>query len=188
MVNYCYKWFSGINAKRIMAFLCYWLGLDNVFYLLNRRAKRIITFHNVLPRELMYELPKAGCMDTDSEFKRIIEEMGNRFKFSTDLMDANSATITFDDGLVSQYEIAGEILRAQNIPAIVFVAGDAIGATPETTLVTDRLIVWTYFAPDNAVKMAFGEIMPREALWVKHVQPAYRADWQNRGRSFLARL
>ena len=174
--------------RNLIEFLCYWLGIDNVFYFLNKRAKRIITFHNVLPDDLMYKLPKAGCMDTVTEFKRIIEEVGNRFKFSTDLMDANSATISFDDGLISQYEIAGEILMAKNIPAILFIAGDAIGATPEMTLVTDRLIIWTYFAPDNAVKVAFGEVMPREALWVKHVQSAYRADWQNRGRSFLAKL
>lgn len=159
-----------------------------MFYFLNRRAKRIITFHNVLPDEIMKDLPKAGCMDTVTDFKRIIDEMGRRFKFSVDIMDTNSATITFDDGLVSQYEIAGEILKAKNIPAIMFVAGDAIGATPETTLVTDRLIVWTYFAPDCAVQKAFGEVMPREALWVKHVQPAYRADWQSRGRALLSRL
>ena len=53
---------------------------------------------------------------------------------------------------------------------------------------TDRLIIWTYFAPDEAVKVAFGEVIPRESLWVKHVQPAYRADWQNRGSVFLAKL
>ena len=174
--------------RHTLPFVGYWLCIDAVLYRLNRNAKRIITFHNVLPDELMNGLPNAGCMDAASDFKRIIEEVGSRFRFSADLMDSNSVTITFDDGLVSQYEIAGEILRSQNIPAIVFLAGDAIGATPETTLVTDRLIVWTYFAPDRAVKTAFGEVMPREELWVKHVQPAYRADWQNRGRLFLAKL
>lgn len=176
------------TARALASRLCYWLGLTELFYWLNKGAKRIITFHNVLPDELMNGLPIAGCMDTATDFKQMIAEMGRRFEFSTDISDTHSATITFDDGLVSQYEVAGEILRSKGIPAIVFVAGDAIEATPETTLVTDRLIAWTYFAPDSAVKAAFGEVIPRASLWVKHVQPAYRADWQSRGRLFLAKL
>ena len=106
-------------ARALVVRVCYWGGLTNLFYWLNKKAKRIITFHNVLPDKLMRGLPKAGCMDAASDFKRIIEEIGSRFEFSTDLMDTNSATITFDDGLASQYEISGEILRAQNIPAIM---------------------------------------------------------------------
>ena len=38
------------------------------------------------------------------------------------------------------------------------------------------------------MKAAFGVVVPRGELWVKFVQPAYRKDWQNRGRHFLSTL
>ena len=171
-----------------LAIVSYWTGLDILFYWFNRKSKRIITFHNVLPDELQDGLPMVGCVDTLSEFKKIIEMIGSKFSFSTDVRDPRTATITFDDGLLNQYEIAGGYLKRKGIPAILFVAGDVIGAKSENTLVTDRLLVWTYFAPNAAVKEAFGETLPREELWVKHVQPGYRGDCENRGRDFLARL
>ena len=44
----------------ILAKMAYWAGVDAIFCWVNRRAKRIVTFHNVLP-DLMFtglgELP-----------------------------------------------------------------------------------------------------------------------------------
>ena len=107
---------------RCLAAFCWWLGIDALMYWLNKRAKRIITFHNVLPDSLMRGLPKIGCMDTLQDFEKIVDEIGKRFGFSVDLDDPKMVTLTFDDGLVNQCEIAGESLLRRGIPAIMFVA------------------------------------------------------------------
>ena len=173
---------------RSLAAICWWLGIDALMYWLNKRAKRIITFHNVLPGSLMCGLPKIGCMDTLQDFERVVDEIGKRFGFSVNLNDPQTVTLTFDDGLVNQCEVAGESLLRRGIPAIMFVAGDVVDATPVDTLVTDKILLWNQFAPDDAVKAMFGVVVPRNELWVKFVQPAYRKDWQNRGRHFLSTL
>jgi len=174
--------------RKCLAVLCYYMGLDALMYQLNRHSKRIITFHNVLPDEVAKGVPCIGCMESVSEFTRKIDEISKRFSFSTDLQDVKSATITFDDGMVNQYEVAGEILRRKNIPAILFVAGDVIDAMSDETLITDKILLWNGLAPDDAIKKVFGVVPSREELWVKYVQPEYRLDWQERGRKFLARL
>lgn len=171
-----------------LSIAAYYLGVDALMYWINRRAKRIITFHNVMPDELMNGVPGVGCMETASAFRRKIDEMAMRFRFSADLDDAKTVTIAFDDGTLNECEIAGEILREKGIPACMFVAGDIIDARPEDALVTDKLLIWNEFAPDESAKRVFGVVLPRDELWVKYVQPAYREDWQNRGKKFLARL
>ena len=52
----------------IIAFLAYWTGIDALFYWLNRKAKRIVTFHNVLP-DAMYRYDLAnGVSNSESGF------------------------------------------------------------------------------------------------------------------------
>lgn len=174
-------------GRYTLAFVAYWLGVDAIMYWFNRRAKRIITFHNVLPNSLQKEL-SIGCSESVDDFKMKLDEMAKHFSFSTDLNDPKSVTIAFDDGTLNEAEIAGEILCERNIPAILFVAGDIIDAKPEETLVTDKILLWCALAPDEAVKKIFGVIVPRDELWVRYVQPAYREDWESRGRKFLAKL
>ena len=157
-------------------------------YYLNRRAKRIITFHNVLPDDIINSVPRIGCMESVSEFKKKIQEISNVFCFSTDLNDPKTVTVTFDDGMINQCEVAGKILHERGIPAIMFVAGDVIDVAADDTLVTDKILLWNRLAPDDAVRNVFNVLPSREELWVKYVQPAYRQDWRNRGREFLARL
>lgn len=50
---------------KILAFLCYFLGIDSIFYYLNRKAKRIITFHNVMPEHLLPEGQRIGLTETE---------------------------------------------------------------------------------------------------------------------------
>lgn len=173
---------------KILSFFAYWTYLDALLYRFNRGAKRIVTFHNVLPDELLMGLPSVGCMETVSAFRRKIDEVAKRFRFSSDLDDPKTATIAFDDGTLNEYEVAGEVLREKGIPACLFVAGDVIDARPADALVTDKILIWNEFASDDAVKSVFGVVVPRDELWVKYVQPGYREDWQNRGKKFLARL
>ena len=175
-------------ALRVLAILSYWTGLDALLYRLNRKAKRIITFHNVLPDNLVSQVHPIGCMESASEFEVKLAEIGRRFSFSTDICDPSSVTVTFDDGLLNQYEVAGAILHRRNIPAILFVTGDVIGVNPASTLTIDKIILWNELAPDEAVEKVFGKVLPRDELWMKCTQPAYRSDWRNRGRTCLERL
>lgn len=173
--------------KRVLSVSAFYLGIDALFYWLNRKAKRIITFHNVLPDEL-HSQGSIGVQESASEFREKVKVIASRFAISNDLNNPKSVTLTFDDGTLNEYEVAGEILREMNIPATLFVSGDIIDAEPENTLVTDKILVWCFFAPDEAVEKAFGVKVARDELWLKYVQPAYREDWRNRGRAFLSKL
>lgn len=122
----------------MLAFLAYWTGVDALFYWLNRKAKRIVTFHNVLP-DAMYRYDLAnGVSNSESGFRLIVVEIAKRYRFSTDVWDAKTCTITFDDGYVNQTEVAGRVLDEMGIPAILFVAGDLIGLSEP--LLVDKLL------------------------------------------------
>lgn len=123
--------------RKIIAFVAYWSGIDNVFYHLNRHAKRVLTFHNVLPDDMMMKGVAEGITISLSEFREIIGWIGERFPFSVDVDDPKTATITFDDGYKNEYEIAGKWLIGQGIPAILFVSGQVINAAPENCLAVD---------------------------------------------------
>ena len=144
------------RVVEVLAFLAYWSGVDSLFYWLNRKAKRIITFHNVLPDELYVNNLANGVSNSESGFRLIVGEIAKRYPFSTDVWDAKTCTITFDDGYVNQVEIAGRVLDEMGIPAILFVAGDLIGG--KGPLLVDRLLHET----ESVEK------------WVKEVWPALR--------------
>ena len=126
------------RVVEVLAFLAYWSGLDSLFYWLNRKAKRIVTFHNVLPDELYVNNLANGVSNSESGFRLIVGEIAKRYRFSTDVWDAKTCTITFDDGYVNQAEIAGRVLGEMGIPAILFVAGDLIGG--KGPLLIDKLL------------------------------------------------
>ncbi len=91
----------------------YWSGLNAVFYRLNRKAKRIITFHHVFPDEMMRMRKNDGLAHSLSDFFIIVKRLGQRYAFSLDLEDAKSVTLTFDDGYQSQYACAFKALTSQ---------------------------------------------------------------------------
>lgn len=128
-----------MSLRHIFAVIGYWSGLDALFYRLNRRAKRTLTFHNVLPDDMMGVAgAPVGITMSLSGFKKMIGWIGERFKFSVDVDDPKTATITFDDGYKNEYEVAGKWLIEQGIPAILFVSGQVINAGPEDCLEVDR--------------------------------------------------
>lgn len=179
--------------------LSFWMGLTHFFYWLNRDRKRVITFHNVLPKDLFKINLTNGVSDSDESFRRIIREIKKRFNFSVDLEDSKTVTITFDDGYLNQYEIAGRILQEEgNIPAILFVAGDLLdNGTPERALVVDQLLHWVAYAPCGMYKLTHLdgtqenfclEVKKRGVVWGQIIRPAYVKDVEGRGRGLLKQL
>lgn len=165
---------------KLVEILAYYLGVNALFYWLNRRAKRTLCFHNVLPDGLRIE-GEAGAFDEDeSHFRFVIREIAKHFQFSTDVLDAATATVTFDDGYLNQYEVAAKVLKEEgNVPAILFVAGDNLdNADPTRCLVTDALTHWVSFSP--TVK---GD---RMRYWREVLRPTYAQDAANRGKAVLA--
>lgn len=112
--------------KKILAFIGYWSGLEDLFYWLNRRAKRVITFHNVLPDELYNASKQTGYTDRLSDLSMIVRELGKHFTFDVDPDVEGTCTLTFDDGYLNEYEVAGKWLMGRKIPAMLFVAGKII--------------------------------------------------------------
>lgn len=164
----------------LLAIVAYYSGLDLLFYWLNRKAKRILTFHNVLPDELFREGLANGVSDRFSDFQKIILECGKKFSFSLDLLDADTLTVTFDDGYENQYSTAFKYLKEQGIPAYLFVSGDLLAGE---TLLIDKLLHWVSEAPIEFIPGG-----DRLQYWISEAWPRYMADSERKGMSLFESL
>lgn len=168
------------KVGQIVAFFAYWLGVDALFYWLNRRAKRILTFHNVLQDELFRRTIANGVSNSLSEFVQIIGECSKRFSFSNDLTDTKTLTITFDDGYRCQYTTAFKTLNALGIPGYVFVAGDV---EKGDGLMVDKLLHWVAEVP-----LEFVPGGDRTRYWIDIVWPEFVKDSEGKGQNVLRKL
>lgn len=180
-------WIKG-SIRHVIAIVGYYFGLDALFYRLNRHCKRVVTFHNVLPDSLYCQAPVSGPIDKQSDFEAIVREISKRFKFSVDLEDSSTVTLSFDDGYVNQVEVAGEVLSKMQIPAILFVAGDVVDSTHKEALPIDLLGLWVDNAPEEKLAELVGYPISRYDAWSKVVKADFLKDGHFRGRSVLRRL
>ena len=187
------------NLVLIFSFFCYWLGIDSLFYFLNRKAKRIITFHNVLPQGILPNKRIIGLTDSEETFRLKIREIKKQFPISVDIADYKSATITFDDGYLNQAEVAGRILQEEgDIPAIIFAAGRMIdNKDPHKSLIVDLLLHWTYLVPNGEYTLTLDQQSPflleitndnRNLIWQKVIWPSFVGDTFSMGQHLLAAL
>lgn len=184
---------------KLIAALCYWMGVDALFYMLNRKAKRIITFHNVMPECLLPQGKMIGLTDTEECFRMKVRMLKKRFRISTDVLDRGSATITFDDGYKNQQEVAERILKEEgNLPAIIYATGRMIGNTaPSEALVIDLLLHWTHLAPDGVYALncscaVVGQFemtkYNRQQVWQNVIWPSFCKDGEAKGKVLLSAL
>lgn len=180
----------------LIAFMCYWLGIDALFYFLNRKAKRIITFHNVMPEHLLPEGKRIGLTDNEDEFRMMICEIRKHFEVSTDVLDPKTATITFDDGYKNQQEVAGSILSEFECEGIIFGAGKVINNdNPHEALIVDLLLHWTELADDGSyvipmIRQGAIELTAdnRGQVWQKYIWPTFVKDSESKGQNLLEAL
>ena len=183
----------------VIAWLAYWFGVDCLFYILNRKCKRVLTFHNVFPDELTIADGGGGMSISESTLKSIVREIGKRYRFSTDFDDTETATLTFDDGFLNQYEVAARVLADMGIPAVLFVAGDNIDRTQTMGApAVDLLTLWLAHVPqkvlvDFAESLSHGNgtsvdsHVSRMRFWIDVLRPLYVDDSRARGRSVVAK-
>lgn len=188
-----------VKAIKFVAFVMYYLGITRLFYLLNFKAKRIITFHNVIPHQLLPCGRNIGLTDTEESFRFKIRQIKRFLKITVDLFDGVGATITFDDGYKNQSEIAGRILNEEgNIPAIIFASGRNIGnVDPSKALIVDLLMHWTSLAPNGLYRLTSKDgvnidfeltFINREQIWKKIIWPNFTKDGESKGRCLLLQL
>ena len=68
-----------MRITHAVAVACYWTGVDAIFYWLNKKAKRIVTFHNVLPRELWHPGANGVSCDLDG-FEKVVDLCARKFR------------------------------------------------------------------------------------------------------------
>ncbi len=186
-------------TTRTIARVCCALQLHKLAYILNRGRKRVITFHNVLDDDIYERNLANGVSCSISSFKRIIEEVGKVYKFSLDLDDPTTATITFDDGYNNQVEIAAPYLIGKKIPAYLYVSGQLIDDNPNKTgtgaLVIDKLLHWVSFVPEGkytitieGVKLKIEVDANRNKLWSESIWPLFLADTEHKGETVMSAL
>ncbi len=183
-------------VTRILEVVSYWSGLDIAFYWLNRRRKRIVTFHHVLPDELYFEDIVNGVSCSETDFKMVLRRLARYYTFSLDLNDSKTVTLTFDDGYRSQYEVVARCLREMgNVRAYLFVSGALV---PESEfrkgpLVIDLLTLWISCVPEGVYSFEFDgkryqlDVVTgsRLRIWCDVLWPLYCADTTRRGATLL---
>ena len=134
----------------ILYFFSYYSGLNNFFYYLTTSRQRVVTFHNVIPDILYDDSIHLGVSCTESTFEYQLEEIGKKFKFTTELSVNNSCIITFDDGYNNNL-FASEILTNKEINAVFFITQNLV--LTNEMLWIDRIMFWFSYVPENKYKL-----------------------------------
>ena len=111
----------------------------------------ILMYHNIVENYPEYT---AGANITPELFEKHIETLLNQgynpvkmsdyysFMLGSKSLPDNPIIITFDDGYLSNYEIAFPVLKKYNIPATIFIVTSTVGLTPESGLVSYPHFTW----------------------------------------------
>lgn len=144
-----------INLKIASIFLCIVLLCCNFnIYFADTNQEVIVPilmYHNITEN---YPAETAGANITPELFKKHIQTILNlgytpislshyyAYMTGNKTIPENPIIITFDDGYLSNYEIAFPILKEYNVPAAIFIVTSTVGLTPESGLVSYPHFTW----------------------------------------------
>lgn len=146
--------FAGLNKKISLFFVICFLAVVNCniyFASENDTAVPILMYHNIIEE---YDPETVSANITPELFEKQIRTLLS-FGYTPVSMTAyynyvtgsgelpeNPIVITFDDGYLSNYEIAYPILKKYNVPACIFIVTSTVGHTPEMGTVSYPHFTW----------------------------------------------
>jgi len=114
-------------------------GIFEIAHKLSPNLLTVLNYHRIDdPFRMGFDTFRSNVSATPSDFARQMDYVAQRYNVisGTELADCvkkrrelppRAAMITFDDGYYDNYSIAYPILKARNLPAIIFLATDYIG-------------------------------------------------------------
>jgi len=152
-----------LPAKALLvARVCYYFGVNRLFYFLNRNRKRILVYHNVLPDAHFKNRLHEGVSHSESIFRRQIAYVLSKFRCGTALDNPQELTITFDDGYLNQYAIAHPVLTQFDVKAYFFCALDLL--QKDEPLLIDQLMFWLSYVPYGSYEVYLSTKEPPQKL------------------------
>ncbi len=146
-----------INKKRkylkqkilyVFYIFSYCLGINKIFYFINRDRQRIITYHNILPLKYFEaNTLHLGVSHSEEVFDAHINHILKRFDITTELGKEQSCIITFDDGFRNNYTQANTILQKYNVKTYFFISLDMV--INGNLLWVDKILFWISFVPNG---------------------------------------
>lgn len=168
------------------------LLLNRLFYFLNRKRKRILTYHNVIPDRQFRDIPAEGVSHRVSVFKQQIEHLSARFPIGLNLEDPRELILTFDDGYWNQYEFVHVILKEYGIRGYFFFTLDLLSG--DHPLLIDQLLFWLSYVDRGTyqvrvegrlIQLQIETDQDRHRCWQK-LYPIIRPNFKSLAPSLLA--
>lgn len=144
-----------MKLKHLIVVVAYYIGLIQLFYLINRKKQRVLVYHNIIPDGLLNGSFEQKIVCTpESFFQKQMEVISKRFTLTTKIGVPNTAVITFDDGYRSAL-IAKKILDRYDAKAYFFVPLSIVDKGP---LWIDKVMAWFAYVPSGIYQVEGVEI------------------------------
>ncbi len=132
--------------------ILYLSKINNLFYYFNRNNQIILTYHNIIPDSLYDSSPHLLVSYKESLFKKHLEIIKKKFKFTTNLSEPGTCIITFDDGYQNNFYIVHKILKEEGIKAIFFISSN------KDIFWVDKILLWISYIPNGKYSIFSNEI------------------------------
>lgn len=134
-------------SLQIIYVLCYYLGINKLFYFFTRNRQRVITFHNVIPKNLFDHSIHLGVSCSNETFEFQLKEIEKKFKITTEIGLPSSCILTFDDGYSNKYECTHHILKKHSHKAVFFITSGLV--QKNELLWVDKLLMYFSYLKDG---------------------------------------
>ena len=145
--------------KNTFYVICYYTGIINLFYWLNRNKQIVVNYHHILPEEAMEDNMIYSYSHSLEVFKKQLQMMKKRFEFTTEVGKPGTVLLTFDDGAINNYKYALPVLEEMNIKAYFFVIDSMVNAKDGELLWVDKWILWFSNVPYGKYRILDEEVL-----------------------------